>query len=127
MPLLRHLDLELQAAPTVFALRDVPQLRTAVLDVVATSSVTLPWKQLTSLTFHVLEPRLCFPILREAKTLVHCVLLFWVRELIDHPGSNITLPCLESLVLSHFYPASSLLCLDSKSRSDSLGSTPSIH
>ncbi|KAF7342146.1 F-box domain-containing protein [Mycena venus] len=100
MPLLRHLDLGLDNW-IPFTLPDVPRLRTVVLDDLAADSVTLPWGQLTSLTLRVVEPRLCFPILEQTASLVHCVLKLWPDdEPLDHPGS-ISLPCLESLVVSN--------------------------
>ncbi|KAJ7866328.1 hypothetical protein B0H13DRAFT_1898144 [Mycena leptocephala] len=51
MPLLRHLDLEFREYPAtdVLAFREAPLLRTAVLQNAASSSVILPWAQLTSL------------------------------------------------------------------------------
>ncbi|KAF7342133.1 F-box domain-containing protein [Mycena venus] len=98
MPLLRYLDLGFRTR-TPFTLLDVPQLRTVVLDQIAVTSATLPWVQLTSLTLHIVEPRLCLLILQQTTSLIHCVLgLGPEDESADHPGT-ITLPCLKSLVL----------------------------
>ncbi|KAF7342130.1 F-box domain-containing protein [Mycena venus] len=98
MPLLQRLDLEF-GTQVPFTLLHAPQLRTVVLNVDAVESATLPWVQLTSLTLHSVEPRLCYPILQQTTNLIHCVLGLWPdNEPADYPGT-ITLPCLESLVL----------------------------
>ncbi|KAJ7855539.1 hypothetical protein B0H13DRAFT_1903061 [Mycena leptocephala] len=67
----------------------------------AASTVTLPWKQLTSLTLtlHVIEPSNCASILRQTPNLVHCELDFIGGGTVNSLGSDIALPCLESLIL----------------------------
>jgi len=110
MPLLRHADLAV-SIPGTFSLHKVPLLRTAVLDNIAASTVTLPWGQLTSLTLRCVCPPRCVPILLQTSNLVHCQLGL-VYDIDAEYNSNIPdvqLPRLESLVLtdflSHYAPA----------------------
>ncbi|KAJ7830952.1 hypothetical protein B0H13DRAFT_2432834 [Mycena leptocephala] len=98
MPLLRHLNLALTSA-TVCAFHDAPLLRTVVLGGSFIFSVTLPWMQLTSLTFYSVPPIDCRRILRQTLNLVHCKLGFWFDGNESDP-SPITLPRVESLVFS---------------------------
>ncbi|KAJ7805968.1 hypothetical protein B0H13DRAFT_2487129 [Mycena leptocephala] len=101
MPLLRHLDLQLDyPSATVFTLRDVPLLRTVDLRGYSAMSITLPWVQLTSLTYYTF-PSDCARILRHTLNLVHCELGMWVNSEQDfRPGPHISLPQLESLVFA---------------------------
>ncbi|KAJ7804398.1 hypothetical protein B0H14DRAFT_2612326 [Mycena olivaceomarginata] len=96
MPTLCHLHLELvEANPVSF--REVPLLRSGVLDDIAASSIVLPWAQLTSLALRRISLHGCAPILKQTPNLVHCDLqLFFV----EYPHFDITLPCLESLALN---------------------------
>ncbi|KAJ6589372.1 hypothetical protein B0H19DRAFT_1226909 [Mycena capillaripes] len=102
LPLLRHLDLELNddqsVAIDVVAFRDLPRLRSVVLNDIAASSVKLPWAQLTYLTLNRVYLHECVPVLRQTTNLVHCELrLFYT---LNKDGNNITLPSLESLALT---------------------------
>ncbi|KAJ7866321.1 hypothetical protein B0H13DRAFT_2281454 [Mycena leptocephala] len=99
MPLLRHLDLALNIYPgtDILAFREVPLLRTAVLNGAAASSIILPWAQLTSLTLTNVYPRACAPILQQTSNLVRCELQVYSGN--AQPGPDIALPYLESLVI----------------------------
>jgi hypothetical protein len=101
IPLLRHLDLCLSGAgmTEVFAFRDVPLLRSVILDAVAVTSIILPWAQLTSLTLSDVYPRECVPVLQKTSNLVCCELKVWFQVDSDNDqlGPDITLPYLESL------------------------------
>ncbi|KAF7352461.1 F-box domain-containing protein [Mycena venus] len=106
MPLLRHLDVELlEKSPTVLAFHDVPLLRTVVLGHYASASVILPWVQLTSLVLTDVGPSRCFPILQQTTNLVHCELEIGIEDdgldVAYLPERNITLPYLDSLVLTN--------------------------
>ncbi|KAF7352462.1 F-box domain-containing protein [Mycena venus] len=106
MPLLRHLDVELlEKSPTVLAFHDVPLLRTVILDHYACASVTLPWVQLTSLVLTDVGPSQCSPILQQTTNLVHCELEIGVEDddldVAYLPDRDITLPYLDSLVLTN--------------------------
>ncbi|KAJ6481886.1 hypothetical protein C8R45DRAFT_905325 [Mycena sanguinolenta] len=99
MPLLQHLDLRLDF-PVPMEWRDLPQLRSVVLDNFA-AKMTLPWAQLTSLTLvDGVELPLCVAILHQAKQLVRCTLnLSPYHEIMD-PDISVALPRLRSLVLT---------------------------
>ncbi|KAJ7866337.1 hypothetical protein B0H13DRAFT_2670765 [Mycena leptocephala] len=101
MPLLRHLHLELDSFPAlaVRAFREVPLLRTVVLNDGAALSIILPWAQLTSLTLLSVYPREYVPVLHKTLNLVHCELEVCIDGDDDQPGPDITLPYLESLNL----------------------------
>ncbi|KAJ7932349.1 hypothetical protein B0H13DRAFT_2650814 [Mycena leptocephala] len=103
IPLLRHLNLTLYDSFTdateVFAFRDVPLLRSVILDAVAVPSMILPWAQLTSLTLLRVYPCECVPVLQKTPNLVRCVLEVCFDIDNDQPGPDIPLPCLESLTL----------------------------
>ncbi|KAJ7367761.1 hypothetical protein DFH08DRAFT_829297 [Mycena albidolilacea] len=100
MPLLRRLEW-LPHNPTTkkFACREVPLLRTAVLNDVAAGSVILPWVQLTSLTLLRVYPEECVPILQHTFNLVHCQLALVARYDDEDTLPDITLPYLRSLTL----------------------------
>ncbi|KAF7336179.1 F-box domain-containing protein [Mycena venus] len=97
MPLLCVLDLAC-GTPTHEAFREVPLLRTVILDGMALSTAILPWAQLTSLTLDVVRPDECFPVLQQACNLVHCRLGFFEGNG-GYEFPDIALPCLESLVI----------------------------
>ncbi|KAJ7817830.1 hypothetical protein B0H13DRAFT_2683031 [Mycena leptocephala] len=99
MPLLRYLELFLNFPVEAIAFREVPLLRTAVLNNDAALSVVLPWAQLTSLTLLRVYPCECVPVLQKTPNLVRCELEVWFDSDNDQPGPDITLPCLESLTL----------------------------
>ncbi|KAJ7871876.1 hypothetical protein B0H14DRAFT_202570 [Mycena olivaceomarginata] len=104
MPLLHHLHLELDAATiNPVAFRELPLLRSAVLNDIAASLIVLPWRQLTSLALRRNFLPECAPVLKQTPNLVHCTLhLFFTYLPYDH--SDIILPCLESLVLNNPAP-----------------------
>ncbi|KAJ7192826.1 hypothetical protein GGX14DRAFT_479570 [Mycena pura] len=74
MPLLRHLNLDLEELDEVAVFHGVPLLRTAILKFGAIWGVILPWTQLTSLTLHGRPLETCVEILRRTPNLVHCTL-----------------------------------------------------
>jgi hypothetical protein len=82
----------------VFAFRDVPLLRSVILDA-AVTSIMLPWAQLTSLTLFDVYPRECVPVLQKTTNLVHCKLEVSFDSDTDQPGPDVPLPCLQSLAL----------------------------
>ncbi|KAF8156180.1 hypothetical protein K438DRAFT_1862353 [Mycena galopus ATCC 62051] len=99
VPLLHHLDLELQHHVSEdFVIREAPLLRTAVLHSSAAENIVLPWTQLTSLTLREIDVRDSETYLRRAPNLVHCqldLLTYWERE--HPPPPEIRLPSLKSL------------------------------
>ncbi|KAJ7108421.1 hypothetical protein C8R43DRAFT_1080050 [Mycena crocata] len=101
-PLLRHLQLSLQdiEGPPFFNMEidGVTLLRSAVLGVDASGSVTLPWQQLTSLTLDPIIPRQCTQVLQQTPNLLHCELV--LREDDSNEEGDVVLPCLQSLLLS---------------------------
>ncbi|KAJ7866359.1 hypothetical protein B0H13DRAFT_2561499 [Mycena leptocephala] len=104
MPLLRHLDLALHthSATDILAFREVPLLRTVVLNRSAALSIILPWAQLTSLTLVSVLPRDCDPILQQTSNLVRCELQLEGMYGLggnDQPRPDIALPYLELLAL----------------------------
>ncbi|KAJ7860603.1 hypothetical protein B0H14DRAFT_3863718 [Mycena olivaceomarginata] len=104
LPRLRHLDLTLFSSPlNKFTLQGAPRLRTAILNQIAVSRVTLPWGQLTSLALSTIDPQNeRASILQHTTRLVHCDLSFWVSGYTHlHTGPSITLPSLEVLLLSN--------------------------
>ncbi|KAJ6448376.1 hypothetical protein C8R47DRAFT_399366 [Mycena vitilis] len=79
MPLLRCLDLDLEdtyRAKDVGEFRSLPALRTLVLnfDDLASSTVNLPWAQLTSFTLTGAASDVCLSILQQTHNLLHCEL-----------------------------------------------------
>ncbi|KAJ7820789.1 hypothetical protein B0H13DRAFT_2451401 [Mycena leptocephala] len=104
MPLLRYLKLHLDppAVGTAAVVFEAPLLRTVTLNANAASKVILPWAQLTSLVLLYVYPNDCVPILQQTSNLVRCELRFFFDPNDNLPASpDITLPCLESLTLSH--------------------------
>ncbi|KAF7335398.1 F-box domain-containing protein [Mycena venus] len=96
LPLLRHLDLELDyKSPKDLVIRDAPLLRSVVLDAIAVSSVVLPWTQLTHLTLRIVTIDDCIPVLQKATNLIHCELRLNGSD--SKPLPDITLPNLESM------------------------------
>jgi hypothetical protein len=98
LPLLRHLDLQLNKDPSglVVAFYETPLLRTVILDNIVAPNIVLPWTQLTSVTLRYICLGPCVPILQQTSNLVHCKLVLFY---IDGPDADITLPCLDSLII----------------------------
>ncbi|KAJ7930044.1 hypothetical protein B0H13DRAFT_1859190 [Mycena leptocephala] len=98
LPLLRHLDLQLNKDPNglVVAFYETPLLRTVILDNIVAPNIVLPWTQLTSVTLRYICLGPCVPILQQTSNLVHCKLVLFY---IDGPDADITLPCLDSLII----------------------------
>ncbi|KAF7353342.1 hypothetical protein MSAN_01522500 [Mycena sanguinolenta] len=99
MPLLRHLDLSLGSSSGHFrsvSFGELPLLRSVVLNRTASMCARLPWAQLTSLFMSRVYLHDCIPILSQTSTLIHCELHLWCSD----RDNVITLPCLESLVLT---------------------------
>ncbi|KAJ7669395.1 hypothetical protein DFH06DRAFT_182863 [Mycena polygramma] len=98
LPLLFHLDIYAyeKRSPTMAFFDDMPRLRTVIF---SHFDHPLPWSQLTSLTLIGKQPQECTPVLSHASSLRYCELVMY--ELLGELSvkSDITLPCLESLVL----------------------------
>ncbi|KAJ6504168.1 hypothetical protein C8R47DRAFT_968577 [Mycena vitilis] len=104
MPLLRCLDLDLEDtfnAKDVGEFRSLPALRTLVLnfDDLASSTVNLPWAQLTSFTLTDAASDVCLSILQQTHNLVHCELQITQVRSNGHAvrPPDIALPRLQSL------------------------------
>jgi hypothetical protein len=99
VPLLRHLDLELEHDVFEdFVIREAPLLRTAVLYSSTAENIGLPWTQLTSLTLRQIGVGESETYLRQAPNLVHCQLdLITYGEREHPPPPEIRLPSLKSL------------------------------
>ncbi|KAJ7616768.1 hypothetical protein DFH06DRAFT_1483656 [Mycena polygramma] len=109
MPLLRHLEVDLDYIPTstsdprdVFSCREAPLLRTVKLNDFAAFHVTVPWGQLTDLTLTTVYPTECEPVLRRVPDLVHCELWITYDPDYDGPSSEIPLLRLESLIMHNY-------------------------
>ncbi|KAJ7161187.1 hypothetical protein C8R46DRAFT_1223497 [Mycena filopes] len=121
-PRLRHLNLgsHCESSFTVLGFLDAPLLRTAILSFTRTpglsftpSGVTLPWTQLTSLTLRYIWPQDCFSVLEQTPNLTHCDLILNYKP---HSGSippspAVTLPHLQSLILTYYDDKPILDCL----------------
>ncbi|KAF7335399.1 F-box domain-containing protein [Mycena venus] len=113
MPLLRHLDLELDyRLHKVLVIDDAPLLHSAVLNAVAIGSIVLPWTQLIRLTLRITTVDYCVPVLQKATNLVHCELELFNRNS-NTPLPDITLLNLESLCCNAWN--------DSRPMTDTLG------
>jgi hypothetical protein len=103
MPLLRTLDLSLAKTADPFApqvsIREVPLLRTVILNNAAAERLILPWAQLTSLTLPWFYPRESVSVLQNILNLVHCELGLVVDNHDDEEIPDIPLPALRSLTL----------------------------
>ncbi|KAJ7108424.1 hypothetical protein C8R43DRAFT_1243512 [Mycena crocata] len=100
-PLLRHLRLSLYGPPSSpFGFNRAPLLRSAVLADNASSSVILPWQQLTSLTLDRVRPYNCTRMLQQARNLLHCEVVLTENDS-DEEG-NVELPRLQFLRLDAF-------------------------
>ncbi|KAJ7232653.1 hypothetical protein B0H12DRAFT_189483 [Mycena haematopus] len=105
MPMLRSLILVVFACD-VFAFYEAPQLRTVVLQgrvgpLGSKITFNLPWIQLTCLTLRCVGVSQSFRILAQTLNLVQCTLVVDENDAIldDLARSDLTLECLESLVL----------------------------
>ncbi|KAF7356418.1 F-box domain-containing protein [Mycena venus] len=76
-----------------------PRPISATLNDIAALTVTLPWAQLTSITFFYVYPSECFPILQQTSNLVHCCMNLCLDPGNDELEPDITLSRLESLIL----------------------------
>jgi hypothetical protein len=112
MPLLWQLSLILEHSTfaSVVTFREVPLLRTVILNGAATSSVILPWAQLTSLTLLFVSPDQCTSILKQTSSLVECEVKVRFVTGNHQPGPDIiiTLPRLESFKVTLIDPPDDL-------------------
>ncbi|KAF7334568.1 hypothetical protein MVEN_02286700 [Mycena venus] len=102
MPLLRqlHLTLNDDSDPVTVAFLELPLLRSVTLSEYATSNITLPWVQLTSLTLKCVYRSEYLPILQQASNLGQCELVDILFEYHDDPNpQEIMLPCMGSLTM----------------------------
>ncbi|KAJ7629756.1 hypothetical protein DFH06DRAFT_1480311 [Mycena polygramma] len=105
MPSLQHLNLKTVSSPLLgpIPVHGVPRLRTATLNQAAAVHIILPWTQLTSLTLLAVRPSDFVPILLQTVNLVHCELDMDFGDSNDLEfRRDITLNCLESLVIKDF-------------------------
>ncbi|KAK7036094.1 F-box domain-containing protein [Favolaschia claudopus] len=102
MALLQSLELILflESQLDEIASWNMPKLRDVMLSNEASLKAVLPWGQLTSLSFHRINPNLCLPVLRKTSNLLFCTLNFTGRIYMAYTGSGIiNLPALTSLVI----------------------------
>jgi hypothetical protein len=101
LPLLRHINLTIEGSPpTIFMLSEAPLLHTAILSATEPLNLLLPWAQLTFLTLAEVHPNMCTRILQQTSNLVHCKLCLYEWDYdANNPPPDVTLPCLESLIL----------------------------
>ncbi|KAK7036091.1 F-box domain-containing protein [Favolaschia claudopus] len=104
MVLLRSLEFDFVGDSQVNELAswDMPELRTVALRGAESLEMVLPWEQLTSLSFHRIDPQICLPVLRKTPSLLFCTLDFNFGGYAYRPytGSGIiNLPALTSLVI----------------------------
>ncbi|KAJ7629745.1 hypothetical protein DFH06DRAFT_709491 [Mycena polygramma] len=112
MPLLRNLELMVhEDPPEKVVVSGAPLLRSVTLTCVAALRVQLPWAQLTSLTLFNVYPSECVAILTLTRNLVHCKLCVFYHAGNNAEPQDISLPCLESLVLTQpsRHPATNFL------------------
>ncbi|KAK7055848.1 F-box domain-containing protein [Favolaschia claudopus] len=107
LPLLRHLRLKLSLASANITLHGAPLLRSVALTGFASSCVTLPWTQLTSLALESVFPADCMRLLRKTPNLLDCKLVIFDKLSIgpyraqDIGGQTpVLLPHLHSLALN---------------------------
>ncbi|KAJ7074667.1 hypothetical protein C8F01DRAFT_1101414 [Mycena amicta] len=100
MPLLRHIEIDVNEMPSDTRLTGVPLLRSAILWEFDFHTVFLPWSQLTALALISTTPEECTPILHQAPNLVYCELVLIGTVPVAQP--DITLLSLERLTLTHF-------------------------
>ncbi|KAJ6468685.1 hypothetical protein C8R47DRAFT_1223262 [Mycena vitilis] len=110
IPLLHFLELTVdwaddQCAEIVLHPSQVPLLRTLILISTPALEIKFPWTRLTSLTLRIVDTPDCVPVLVQTgadSNLVHCELYvgFGAEKL--EPRRDITLRCLESLIMIHF-------------------------
>ncbi|KAK7023258.1 F-box domain-containing protein [Favolaschia claudopus] len=100
-PLLRSLRLSTDGEDRFnpfIAIRDAPLLRRVSLDHVDPHMLSLPWKQLTSLSVKYTCAYDWISILRKASQLVHCEFSFWDSDFDEiDPVEEFLLPRLETL------------------------------
>ncbi|KAJ7908967.1 hypothetical protein B0H13DRAFT_2494530 [Mycena leptocephala] len=109
MPLLRQLDVVVDyTASVVVTFRELPLLRTVILNGPATLCVILPWAQLTCLMLVNVSPEHCTSTLQQTPNLVQCDLGVCFEPGSHHPGPDISLPRLESFQLLLADPPDSL-------------------
>ncbi|KAJ7678107.1 hypothetical protein DFH06DRAFT_1167880 [Mycena polygramma] len=102
MPLLRSLYLDVHnysERTTIVAFRDLPLLRTVILNLDYTLGLDLPLEQLMSLTLTNASPAACLRFLQQTPNLIHCEL--HLHDVYDSIRPDMTLPLLESLLLIH--------------------------
>ncbi|KAK7002223.1 F-box domain-containing protein [Favolaschia claudopus] len=97
MPMLHSLKLRYLGSPSLKSSRNVPRLRTVLLD--ACMVENLPWSQLTSLTLRYIATEECRSILRQTAQLVDCSLYPWDRDVPRSDAADLMLLCLERLTL----------------------------
>ncbi|KAJ7074759.1 hypothetical protein C8F01DRAFT_1101700 [Mycena amicta] len=104
LPLLRHIELQVQYGPLRrdLCLAEAPLLRSAILWDFEYQQSLLPWHQLTALALVCREPQECTPILQQAVNLVYCELALTELAGAEILQPEITLPLLKYFVLTDF-------------------------
>ncbi|KAK6977964.1 F-box domain-containing protein [Favolaschia claudopus] len=109
IPMLRSLSLQFDdRARCPFRFQNLPLLRSVNLDDVGSTSVVLPWAQLTCLTLKNLYPDICMSVLQQTSQLVDCALDLWDWDAPQIRPQNLPTVTLSRLERLEFLPESDI-------------------